>query len=168
MTTITLVNSLWRHNDNCCYANMRSQGQASCLLTLEFKCHLRYCSSQEVDVSLSHSAVLHYIIWTNAEILSFGPLGTNFCEILIKIQKFSFMKRHLKISSAKWQPFCPGGKWVEYNLQSGWAFFPSLFLWHLTLLMLETEYSGFGINTLPLDALAPKVTRASPGVLLAV
>ena len=40
---------------------MRSQGQASCLLTLEFKCHLPYCSSQEVDVSLSHSAVLQYI-----------------------------------------------------------------------------------------------------------
>ena len=61
MTTITIVDSLWRHNDNCCYAKMRSQGQAFCLLTLEFKCHLRYCSSQEVDVSLSHSAVLHYI-----------------------------------------------------------------------------------------------------------
>ena len=61
MTTITIVvDSLWRHNENCCYANTRSQGQASCLLTLEFKCHLRYCSSQEVDVSLSHSAVLHY------------------------------------------------------------------------------------------------------------
>ena len=61
MTTMTIVDSLWRHNENCCYANMRSQGQASCLLTLEFKCHLRYCSSQEVDVSLSHSAVLHYM-----------------------------------------------------------------------------------------------------------
>ena len=28
MTTITIVDSLWRHNENCCYANMRSQGQA--------------------------------------------------------------------------------------------------------------------------------------------
>ena len=45
--------------------NMHSQGQqASCLLTLEFKCHLRYFNSQEVDVSLSHCAVLHYIIAT--------------------------------------------------------------------------------------------------------
>ena len=26
----------------------------------------------------------------------------------IKIQNFSFQKMHLKISSAKWQPFCPG------------------------------------------------------------
>ena len=28
------------------------------------------------------------IIWTNAEILFSGPLGTNFSEILIKIQAF--------------------------------------------------------------------------------
>ena len=28
MTTITIIDSLWRHNENCCYANMRSQGQA--------------------------------------------------------------------------------------------------------------------------------------------
>ena len=61
MTTITIVDSLWRHNENCCYANMRSQGQASCLLTLEFKCHLRYCSSQEVDVLLS--VFLPYSTW---------------------------------------------------------------------------------------------------------
>ena len=33
----------------------------------------------------------------------------NFSEILIKIQNFSFTKMHLKISSAKWRPFCPGG-----------------------------------------------------------
>ena len=32
-----------------------------------------------------------------------------FSEILIKIQNFSFAKMHLKVSSAKWQPFCPGG-----------------------------------------------------------
>ena len=28
MATITIVDSLWRHNKNCCYANMCSQGQA--------------------------------------------------------------------------------------------------------------------------------------------
>ena len=48
------------------------------------------------------------IIWTNAEILLIGPLGTNFSEILIGIQTFSFKKMHLKISSAKWRPFCLG------------------------------------------------------------
>ena len=49
------------------------------------------------------------IIKTNAGLLSIGPLKTNFHEILSKIQNFSFMKMYLKISSAKWQPFCPGG-----------------------------------------------------------
>ena len=105
MTTITIVDSLWRHNDNCCSANMRSQGRASCLLPLEFKCHLRYCSSQEVDVSLSHSAVLHYIIWTNAGIYLIGPLGTSFSEIVIEICIFPFKKMQLKLLSEKYQPF---------------------------------------------------------------
>ena len=48
------------------------------------------------------------IIWTNAGILLIGPLGTNFGEILIAIQTFSLKKRHLKMSSAKWRPFCLG------------------------------------------------------------
>ena len=48
------------------------------------------------------------IIWTNAGILLIGPLGTNFIEILIGIQTFSFKKMHLKISSVKWRPFCLG------------------------------------------------------------
>ena len=48
------------------------------------------------------------IIWTNAGILLTGPLGTNFSEILIGIQTFSFTKIHLKMSSAKWRPFFLG------------------------------------------------------------
>ena len=48
------------------------------------------------------------IIWTIAGILLIGPLGTNFSEILIGIQTFSFKKMHLKISSAKWRPSCLG------------------------------------------------------------
>ena len=44
---------------------------------------------------------------TNAGILLIEPLGTNFREILIRIQKvFSFRKMRLKMSSAKWRPFC--------------------------------------------------------------
>ena len=46
------------------------------------------------------------IIWTNAGILFIGPLETNFNEILIKKYTFSFNNMHLKISSAKWRPFC--------------------------------------------------------------
>ena len=48
------------------------------------------------------------IIWTNAGILLIGPLGTNFSEILIGIQIFSFKKMRLKMSSGKWRPFCLG------------------------------------------------------------
>ena len=48
------------------------------------------------------------IIYTNAGILLNGPLRTNFIENLIGIQTFSFYKIHLKMSSAKWRPFCLG------------------------------------------------------------
>ena len=48
------------------------------------------------------------IIWTNAGILLTGPLGTNFSEILIGIQIFSFKEMRLKMLSAKWRPFCLG------------------------------------------------------------
>ena len=48
------------------------------------------------------------IIWTNAGIVLIGPLGTNFSEISIEILAFSFKKMCLKLSSAKWCPFCLG------------------------------------------------------------
>ena len=48
------------------------------------------------------------VIWTNAGILLTWHMGTNFSEILIEIQTFSFKKIHLKMSSGKWRPFCLG------------------------------------------------------------
>ena len=48
------------------------------------------------------------IIWTNARILLIGPLGTNCSEILIEILNVSLKKMRLKVSSAKWRPFCLG------------------------------------------------------------
>ena len=48
------------------------------------------------------------IIWTDAGILLIGPLGTNFSENSIEILTFSFTKMRLKVSSAKWRPFCFG------------------------------------------------------------
>ena len=41
------------------------------------------------------------IIWNNVGILLIGPLGTNFSEISIGIQTFSFKKMRLKVSSVK-------------------------------------------------------------------
>ena len=62
------------------------------------------------------------IIWTNAGILL---IGTNFSEILMGIQTFSFKKIHLKVSSANWRPFCLGLnvlihaiQWLTLNIQS--------------------------------------------------
>ena len=48
------------------------------------------------------------ITWTNADILSIGPFGTNFKEVWIKIQYFSFNKIYSKVPFVKWQPFCSG------------------------------------------------------------
>ena len=48
------------------------------------------------------------IIWTNAEILLIELPGTSFSEILIEIHTISFKKMQLKMSSAKWRPFCLG------------------------------------------------------------
>ena len=58
------------------------------------------------------------IIWTNAGILVIGPLWTNFSEILIDIHTFSFKKMHLKMSSAKWRPFCLGPNVLRQSLCS--------------------------------------------------
>ena len=58
------------------------------------------------------------IIWTNPGILLIGPLGTNFSEILIGIQTFSFRKMHLKVSSGKWRPFCLGLNELNESMHS--------------------------------------------------
>ena len=46
------------------------------------------------------------IIWTNAAMLLIWPWGTNFSEILIAIDIFSFKKMHFEMSSGKWRLFC--------------------------------------------------------------
>ena len=58
------------------------------------------------------------IIQTNAGFLSIRPLGTNLYDILIKIQKFSFTKMHLKVSSARWRPFCHRGDELTSRITS--------------------------------------------------
>ena len=58
------------------------------------------CVSIGSDNGLSH-VKRQAIIWTNAGLLSIGPLWTIFIEILIQMQHVSFMKMHMKTSSAK-------------------------------------------------------------------
>ena len=58
-------------------------------------------------MAVAYSAPSHYL--NQSWVIVSWTLGTNFNEILIKIQNFSFTKMHLKISSAKRWPLCPGG-----------------------------------------------------------
>ena len=67
------------------------------------------------------------IIWTNAGILLIRPLGTNFNEMLFEILTFSFMKMRLKVSSAKWRPFCPGLNMLRESLSLDPVVFRYLF-----------------------------------------
>ena len=60
------------------------------------------------------------IIWTNAGILLIAPWGTNFSEVLIDIHTFSFKKIDLKMSSAKWRPFCLGLNVLNVELGTNW------------------------------------------------
>ena len=61
------------------------------------------------------------IIWTNAVSLSIGPLGTNFSQIVFKIQTFSLKKMHLKMSSGKCRPFCRSLSNCYLNLCWPWC-----------------------------------------------
>ena len=61
------------------------------------------------------------MIWTNAEILLIGPLGTNFNEILFETRKFSCKKIKLKMSSAKWQPSCVSLTGLTASLVCWWC-----------------------------------------------
>ena len=97
------------------------------------------------------------IIETNAGLLSIGPLGTNFNEILINIENFSFMKVHPKILSAKWRPFCPGRdklKWQDSTSMvvstwlPGWCASFLAFLLGVKEVMLRILYLVWHFDTL--------------------
>ena len=53
------------------------------------------------------------IIWTNAGILSTGPLGTNFSEILIEIYTFSLKKIAFENVFWKMAAILPQPQWVN-------------------------------------------------------
>ena len=72
------------------------------------------------------------IIWTSAGILLIGP---NFSENSIEILSFSFTKMRLKVSSAKWRPFCLGLNMliIFFTMRVPTSFCH----WHLLLLIRE-------------------------------
>ena len=72
------------------------------------------------------------IIWINAGALLMGSLGTNFGETLTEIYTFSITKMPLKMSSAKWRPFCIGLNVVTHRGQAKWMILCMHFLeWKL-------------------------------------
>ena len=82
----------------------------------EIRCHLKTHWGRVTHICVSKLTIIasdnglspgrrQAIIWTNDGILLIWPLGTNFSEILIGIQTFSFKKMHLKMASAKWRSF---------------------------------------------------------------
>ena len=70
-----------------------------------------------VNSSLPSAAYIIVNICYIYGLLSIGPWWTNSIETLNKIQTFLLKKMHMKKSSAKWRPSCPG--WDE--LTSVWG-----------------------------------------------
>ena len=72
------------------------------------------------------------ITWPNAALLSTAPLGTNSSEFEIVIQKFSFIKKCLEMSSVKWWPFCPGAdELIMHILMCHWLNLPCWTPWYI-------------------------------------
>ena len=71
--------------------------------------------------------------WTNTSLLSIEPLGINFSAIRVAIKIFLLIKIHLKVSSAKWRPFCPGRDELSNRTSAGLVMikFQSLLCYHL-------------------------------------
>ena len=86
---------------------------------------------------------------------------------------------HLKMSSAKWRPFCEKGDELKRPIllysDHWWMIEPRHQLYQCRLICNKYNYHWlhkreffwwcWGVNTMPADALAPKVTRASAGWL---
>ena len=82
------------------------------------------------------------IIWTNAAILLIEHLGTNFSEILIKINTFSFKKMNLKISSGKWRPLCLGLNVLTVAVHSITIKYHRCNIWTLVIVYLHYYQCG--------------------------
>ena len=80
------------------------------------------------------------IIWSNAGMLLIGPWGTNFSAILIGIQTSSFKKMHLKISSAKWRPFCLGLIELNQRLMDFYCTIAQISSWLLCFLFVVCSW----------------------------
>ena len=73
-------------------------------------------------------------------------LGTNFNEIWIEIQKFSFTKMHLKMSSGKWRSFCLRGDELTMRICNQCCFITNYWIFLILIeRCFEEEWLGFGV-----------------------
>ena len=81
-------------------------------------CHI-YASVNRISIGSDNGFLpirRQAIIQTNTGLVSIGPLGTNFSEILIKIWDFSFMKMYLKYIVCEITAILSMGRWVNHQL----------------------------------------------------
>ena len=120
---MTIIGHIGLEQD-CCDSSTEQRAKHTTWLEAEWRI---YASLNWVIIGSDNGLApvqRHAIIWTNAVILLIGPSGTNFSEILIGIQTFSFKKLHLKTSSAKWHLFCLGLNELRDSWSSGmWPHF---------------------------------------------
>ena len=59
------------------------------------------------------------IIWTNAEMLLFGPLGSNFCEceIVVEIDKFSYQENAFETVVCEMVAILSRPQWVKDDIK---------------------------------------------------
>ena len=113
--TINILSALWmqkflqlqRHVSS--RSNVEYRCVSRCLTHWGLVTHICFSKLSIIGSDNGLSPDRHQaIIWNNNGILFIGTLGTNFNEILIEINAFSFKNVHLKMSSGKWRPYCLG------------------------------------------------------------
>ena len=143
MTTITIVDSLWCHNEHCCYANMRSQGQAFVCwhLNLSVTCGtvvprrwtclsviLPYSTILVQVMAWSHQATSHYLsqCWPRSMSLMTSLGHNELININFHYQGISFKpNRHdvaekintiFHVGAASFIHVLVGRYWIIYEL----------------------------------------------------
>ena len=117
LTKISLIQSIYQNI-------MKQRPCFTCLWNLTHWGRVTHICVSELTIIGSDNGLSpgwrQAIIWNNAGLLLIEPLGTNFSEISIGIQTFSFKKMHSNMSSAKWRPFGLGFNvkviWVKLHI----------------------------------------------------
>ena len=113
----------------CKEANFCSRITPMRAISWSHECIIKPCEKAQMLLNSSPSSAAYMRQWTasvllqamacrlfgakplpNDDFLPIAPLGTNFSEVRIKIQNFSFMKM-----SEKWRTFCSGGDELRYT-----------------------------------------------------